>query len=764
MATFDHCIELAFKDGKISKDVSERLKEAEDVEGELNQIVASLTRQKRETAIQAVRLSDAWEKVNKHEKSAYHGLMALLTKDSTGSGGYDNVEYLQKVYQGKYHSQLADMLQRFRTRKLGFQQDQKALTKLVKAIYGETVDDPDIMRFAKQWHEATEQMRLDFNARGGSISKNEQYLMPQHHDAVAVQKVGLEEWKALIKPMLDPKQMVDETGKVLSPEALDQALDYTYDSITSHGLNKTKELSVPILGRKLSRKHSERRFLYFKDADSWMEYQRDFGRGDVFTTLTDHIDNMSHDLALMEIFGPNPDSTFKALRSQVEKSQGLKGRQKWMLDATYNNISGKTNQGELTGLADFMQATRNVLVASTLGKAFLSALSDVGFQAVTAKFNNIPAFKVLRRHMQLLGDEDLQTFGIKMGLVAEAMIGRVHAANRYADVYGSGPTSKVAEGVMRASLLSPWTDAGRKAFGMEFASMLAGNFHKPMDELDSNLLRAFKTYGIQPGDWDLFRRSAPLDHKGAKFADLTQDGGIKFHQMIMSETDFAVPTPDARVRAITSGGLGRGTIEGQAWRSAMMFKSFPATIIMTHFYRIANQATFADKLRYMAAITATTTVLGGLALQAKDLVAGREPREMDEQFVLASIQQGGGLGIFGDFVFSDVNRFGGGLTETLTGPTGELVDSTVKFSLGNVREALSGEETNILGESVQLLNRYTPDIWQTQLFTNALFDQLELVANPDAQKRFNRIIKKRRKEYDQEYWWRPGELTPEAAQ
>lgn len=760
MASFAECIQQTFKAGRISKDVADRLSAAEDVDLELDNIVAVLTRQKRETAIAATRLSKAWDRASSHNKDSYEGLLSLLSKDRTGKSGYANVEYLQKYYQARYHTQVADMLQAFRTRKLGFSQDEAGLRKLTRAIYGETVDDPDIQLFAKQWSELIETMRKDFNARGGSISKNERYLMPQNHDAAAVQKAGLGEWKDNITPKLDLTQMTDDAGNALSAEQLDQALDYVYETITSRGINKTQDLSVPRLGKKLARRHSDRRFLYFKDADSWLEYQRDFGRGDVFATLTDHIDNMSHDIALMEMFGPSPDSTFAALLNQVKKTQKLKGGQERFVKAVYNNVSGKVNQGEMTSVADFMQSTRNILVASTLGKAFLSALSDVGFEAVTAKYNGVPAFKVFKRHLSLMTSEQSQVFGVRMGLAAEAMIGRVHAANRYADVYGTGATAKVAEGVMRASLLSPWTDAGRKAFGMEFGAMLADNFGTAFKDLDSNLLRAFREYGIEKADWDVFRATRPLSHKGAKFADLTRPGGKKFHQMIMSETDFAVPTPDAKVLAITNWGLPRASIEGQAWRSAMMLKSFPATIIMTHFYRTAYQATGADKLRYLAAIVATTTVLGGLALQAKDIAAGRDPRPMDDKFLLAALQQGGGLGIFGDFVFSDVNRFGGGITETITGPTGELLDTTVRFTLGNVREALSGEETNILGESVQLLNRYTPDIWQTHLFANALFDQLELLANPDAQKRFNRITRKRRREFDQEYWWRPGELTP----
>jgi len=129
-----------------------------------------------------------------------------------------------------------------------------------------------------------------------------------------------------------------------------------------------------------------------------------------------------------------------------------------------------------------------------------------------------------------------------------------------------------------------------------------------------------------------------------------------------------------------------------------------------------------------------------------------------------SHDRGGGLGIFGDFLFSDVNRFGGGITQTVIGPTGQLIDSGFKFTLGNIQEAVKGEETNVLGESAQLLKRYTPDVWQTRLFTDAFFDQIEIMGNPDAQRRFNRTVRKRQKEYNQGYWWKPSDPLPEAFQ
>jgi len=95
--------------------------------------------------------------------------------------------------------------------------------------------------------------------------------------------------------------------------------------------------------------------------------------------------------------------------------------------------------------------------------------------------------------------------------------------------------------------------------------------------------------------------------------------------MVISVMDFAVRTPDAGVRAMTSGGLDRGFPGGEMWRSAMMFKSFPITMITTHLYRAMNQEGLIDKLTYAGILGMGGMVFGGIALQAKDIARGREP-------------------------------------------------------------------------------------------------------------------------------------------
>jgi hypothetical protein len=65
-----------------------------------------------------------------------------------------------------------------------------------------------------------------------------------------------------------------------------------------------------------------------------------------------------------------------------------------------------------------------------------------------------------------------------------------------------------------------------------------------------------------------------------------------------------------------------------------------------------------------------TTILGYMALSLKDIIKGREPRNPTDMKTFAdAFVQGGGAGIYGDFIFGEFNRYGQGPLETFAGPT-----------------------------------------------------------------------------------------------
>ena len=126
--------------------------------------------------------------------------------------------------------------------------------------------------------------------------------------------------------------------------------------------------------------------------------------------------------------------------------------------------------------------------------------------------------------------------------------------------------------------------------------------------------------------------------------------------------------------------------------------------------------------------------------------------------------QGGGLGIYGDFLFSDVNRYDRGLAETIAGPVVGFADDVRKLTIGNVTQAIKGEDTNVASEFIGFAGRYTPGstLWYSRLaLERMVLDQGKLWADPDAKSKMRRLESRYKREYGQNYWWRPGKTAPD---
>ena len=123
---------------------------------------------------------------------------------------------------------------------------------------------------------------------------------------VKVRQAGYETWRNKITPMLDLEKMVDQqTGLTFSPQKLEIALRDVYETISTDGMSKIKPSGRPSGQKAMANQHAEHRFLVFKDADTWMKYNDEFGNSNPFDVMIGHISNMSRDIAFMERLGPN---------------------------------------------------------------------------------------------------------------------------------------------------------------------------------------------------------------------------------------------------------------------------------------------------------------------------------------------------------------------------------------------------------------------------------------------------------------------------
>lgn len=717
-----------------------------------------------------------------------YGRAALALIDRDELSRYSSVVQRQQAIERIATSKMDNVLATFRKNLIGATRNKAKLQDMVRAVFGEETGDASAKEFAEAWNQASEYLRQRFNAAGGAIPNRKDWGLPQAHDTLAVRKATYQEWRDYIIDRLDIEKMIDEkTGIRMTPEKLEIALTDVYETIRTDGFSKLVP-GAQGQGRSIARRHTDHRFLVFKNADSWLEYQQKFGNSDPFDTMIGHISRMSKEIGMMEILGPNPKATIKFLQDTIRKQaagdEALENAARTNsnnLEELYLAATGANNSPVNGTFGRTFAGLRQVLQSAQLGAASISAITDLNFQRMARQFNGLPVSNTLNQYLKLLSPlsaEEQGKLAIRLGLIAEGWSSIAAAQMRYTgDISGPEITRRIADFTMRASLLSPITQAGRWAFGMEFLGTLADDVGKTFDELSPELRNTFERYNLRSDHWDIMRKTPLYEYEGASFlrpddieartdirADLARDLATRVLEMVETETNFAVPSSSLRGRVALTGETRPGTIAGELTRSFAMYKNFGVTLINTHIMRGMNQKGVKGRGRYFADLIISTTIMGALALQLKEMSKGRDPRPAtNTQFWLASFLQGGGLGIFGDFMFSNINRFDRGLAETIVGPVVGFADDVRQLTLGNLVEVASGEDTNIASETIQFAGRYTPgsSLWYSRLgMERLILDQLRLQTDPKARSKMKRLESRYRREYGQQYWWKPGEVQP----
>lgn len=690
---------------------------------------------------------------------------------------YSNVEGRWKAVRARAHGMIDTILADHSTNVLGKVRNKAQLTDIVRELFGKDTGNLAAKELADAWTRTAEMLRQRFNAAGGDIGKMEGWGLPQSHDSEAVRAAGFDGWRSEILPKLDREKMIDaSTGRPFTDDTLDQVLKDSFDKIRSNGWS-AREPGATGQGS-LANRRGDARFFVFKSPDDWMDYAEKFGSGTAYDAMMGHVDGMARDIAMMEILGPNPASTLSWLKDTLTKSAetdtapGSKAADRAFaaskqIDRLYDELSGGSQRAENRRLALAFSALRSWQTAAKLGGASLSAVTDLAFQTATRKFNGLPAAGMLADYAKLMkpGSIEDQKLAVRLGLIAEEWAGRTAGQSRAMGEELTGETSRrLAEGVLRVSGLNRWTQAGRWAFGMEFLGAITDSRGKSFDQLDPAFRRAFERYGIDAGQWDKIRKTPVQTDRGTDWIkpQNIEDRalGDRVMEMIQRETDHAVPTPDVRTRAMINRLSPRGTLAGELIKSAFLFKSFGISVMMQQAQR-AMEMSGGSRARYLASLAVGSTLMGAMAIMLKDLAAGRDPREAikdgkpSPEFWMASLLQGGGFGIFGDFLRSSTSRSGGGLAAAATGPVLSDVQALGKLATSE----------NPAGDALKLLRSQVPGgtLWYARLaFDRMIADQLQELVDPNYRKSWRRM-EKWAAEQGTDFWWAPGDMAPERA-
>lgn len=729
------------------------------------------------------------------------GIDRMLRNVADGRSVVQSLESKIEAVFRDYGRRLVTTLELAHPRMFGLLANRDGAALVTRELYGESTGNATAKAAADEWRKTADAAVAQFKDAGGVLNRLTDWRFPQHHDQVRVFKAGVDAWTAFILPRLDRQKYVSENGRLMTDTEVEALVRGAWDSIAYGGM---KDIVPGQQGGSTmaAKRYLDHRVLHFKDADAWLGYEDAFGTGDLWHAMTSHLHGMARSIGLIEHFGPNAEAEFRYWQDfAVKESTTPKApatRRK--LDELYSYLAGQTDGVHNAAMAAWFDRTRNLLASARLGSAVISSIPDLATMAMTARYNRLSVLGAYGNSLKALGPEgraDLQRAGI--------MVETALSSLRRFQVDALGPTftSRLAEATMRVQGLSKWTEGLRGGFSATQMHALAGitrNATKLAD-LHAEDARLLRSQGVTDVDVAVWAAATP-EASGAFGAMLTPDavyavpdaaimaipqpvGAVtrsadeirrqaaqRLLGATINESHMAVTEPGAHERLQMSSGRPRGELKGELLRSFWQFKSFPWSFVQKHMVQRGGGAfdTTASKAAYIAGLTIASTMLGALALEINDLLTGKDPRPLwsDDPKVLyrnwaAAFLKGGALGVYGDFLASEVSPSGTSPLAMFLGPVGGLAHDAAALTVGNALQYANDKDTNAGVEATRLVRGLVPgsSLWYGKAaLDHLIFNQVTDAMNPEY---LDRVRKRAEREYGSTYFWPPQEPVPQRA-
>jgi hypothetical protein len=664
----------------------------------------------------------------------------------------------------------------------------------------------DAKWFAAHTAKYLELARTEVNRAGNAgIGKLDGYAGAQTHDDIKLIRAGKINWINRIMVRLDKRRTFSEGVSDAEAEAiLGDIYDTIITGLPN--TPTPAELGQRVGPANLARSLAKHRVLHFKSADDAMAYNEEFGYGGTISGIASQLGNMGNVLGLVESLGGNPETMVKAVAAsldrQVKEDATLDPatKAKWSkqldlsrgsglagaLDIMVGMTSRPTGDGRWATIGENVRSVERM--AKLGGATITSVPSDAVLTALAAQFRGGSFLKTLTGHIGALmrgrpRDEQMALAYLGGegydGLISAMMGGRV------ANDATTGAIAKAQDIFFRVNGLTGTTDIAR-AFNVRMIQAELGmNARHAYGDLYGNYRHVLGMHGIDAARWDVLRQAVGTvegkpyitpdrvrDLSDEAFMPLVQDrltaiagqrdfaeraAGIvgdarrslelDLHAFFADEVSYGVVTPDAAAtRWTTWGGTRPGTRAGELARYTMQFKATPIAFIQRPLARLAYGRSWKDikTWQHLGTGLVGLMIAGYISMTFKDVLKGYwPPRDpTDPRTIMAAVSQSGALGIYGDFLFSQNNRFGGGVLETVAGPTFGSISDIISAGLDARDYAISGGEDKFSGtRAFNAIYGNTPyaNLFYTQPVMNYLWvESLREYLGPGYQRRQER--------------------------
>ena len=474
--------------------------------------------------------------------------------------------------------------------------------------------------------------------------------------------------------------------------------------------------------RNLAKALSHARVLMWKGPEEWHGYMQKFGYPSSLThSVLGSIQKAGNQIALMERYGTNPMASLKTIIEQTERKyrsidpDGVAafGNQKAYLEQYMAQLDGSANIASNQVWAEIGRSVRTAETTATLGGVGVthatSALYTVPLELRHHGVGTLATFQEIARQIfRGRSSAEAKELAGQLGAYSDGLLR--DASSVYNPDFGRpGLLSSIANTYMKYTGLPYILNGAQAATRFLLSHNLGQSVGKVFEKLDAMHQIMLESYGIGPKEWNLMRSVPELDTlNGNKYLtgrnlanmdvgkieqNLRAEGMLKddasaeavaaavgkYRTELIdklngyySDTAYhSTITPGARERGNSF--FGGSTRPGDPWHEAakyvMQFKiwAFAAwdQSVRRELYMNTSKSTSAWGL---GLLLSTSTVAGYMRMTIRDWAAGNPRRELTPRTMLAALTQGGGAGIFGDFLFGETNRMGGGFLSTLAGP------------------------------------------------------------------------------------------------
>ena len=541
--------------------------------------------------------------------------------------------------------------------------------------------------------------------------------------------------------------------------------------------------------------------LHFLSPEAETAYSARYTRGTYYANVLQQLDRAGRNIALLERLGPNLEEGHEHILERLASTSQARGESLTTLKlldssatrAPFEVVTGVGNIPQSLRLAQFSQNLRSWMALTKLGSIGLSKITDVPFSAqvmmrLGAKFGE--SYNALGRGAASLSSKELRQLGQSLGAGMDNWTGRL-VAGAIASDGRPGFTARWTTQAYRASFYTKFTEGIEHMVAAGLSEYYGGLAGSEWGALPAEVRQGFQRSGIGSDHWDIVRDGlTPMQEDGRTYLtldhldDRVDDDKVYearglFHMLFHNAMADAINEPRAReataARApgstlgLSGPVLRPGTPQGEMFAAFSQFKGFLLSTVGRQLGpAIAN---FPSRPMMLINLIFGTMIAGYLSMTAKAISRGEYPRTPQNlvdggkgmsapaawlKIMGASLAQGGGLGLYGDFLFGDMDR--NGATFDLSQLGGPLLSTGGQ--VGKVMlQLIHGDTQNVPGELTRLGAQNIPVVntWYTRLAIDYLLTwRLQEAVNPGY---LQRTQDRQQEKTGTQYW-----LPPTSAQ